>query len=169
MARTMAARIRDDTHTYIYSGRVREQEEIQVQYFTDHMISKPRCITLKSVFRGSVACKKILGPTISHFGRGAGTFHNSLSLFPSHSPLVSSLLPDLQSLLPQSSTTPSPEHPPHYHTTHFCTSILPLQSTHYTRRNQHPPRAATRATPPCALRLPSTQRLVALSLPLRCP
>lgn len=168
MARTMAARIRDDTHTYIYSGRVRDQEEIQVQYFTDHMISNQDALPSKACSEGLLLARRSLGPPSATLDVEPAR-STTLPLFPSHSPLVSSLLPDLQSSLPQSSTTPSPEHPPHYHTTHFCTSILPLQSTHYTRRNQHPPRAATRATPPCALRLPSTQRLVALSLPLRCP
>lgn len=107
-----------------------------------------------------------MGPTISHL-----TWSRHVpQLFPSHSPLVSSLLPDLQSSLPQTSTPPlPPKVPTHCRTIHSHDSILHLQSDHCTCGNQHPARAATRATPPCALSLPSTQLPVALLLPLRCP
>lgn len=93
-------------------------------------------ITLLSVFEGSLCSFGPPSATVgSVCGCGAGTFHNSL--VPSHSPLVSSLLPDLQSSPPQSSTPPPRKHSPHYCAIHFYASILPLQSN-----SLYPPKSA---------------------------
>jgi hypothetical protein len=94
-----------------------------------------------------------LGSTISHSTWSRHDPHP----FPSHSlhcvvvvagsAIIASTILD---------TPPPPKHPPHCHTIHFYASVIPLESNNRTRETLYSARAATRATPPCALSLPST-------------
>ena len=111
-------------------------------------------MTIKSVLRGSLTCKML------------GVHHQPLDVEPGtgtsfpvafsrlHCVVVVAGSAIIASTILDNTTA---KHPPHCHTIHFYASVISLESNNRTRENPYSARAATRATPPCALSLPSTR------------